>query len=43
MIRFLFRLVAVFALAIAVVMALIDATRTIAAAHVVATPLIDSF
>ena len=39
MIRFLFRLMAMFALAIAVIMAVLDATRTIAASELVLTPL----
>ncbi len=39
MIRFLFRLAAMVALAIAVVMAVLDATRTVAASHLVLTPL----
>lgn len=43
MIRFLFRLLAVFSLAIAVVMAVIDATRSIAASQWVTTPLIESW
>lgn len=43
MFRFLFRLVAVFALAVAVVMAVIDATRSIAASAWVTTPLMESW
>jgi tellurite resistance protein TehA-like permease len=39
MIRFLFRLLATFALAIAVIMAVLDVTRTIAASKLVLTPL----
>ncbi len=39
MIRFLFRLAAMVALAIAVIMAVLDATRTVAASHLVLTPL----
>lgn len=39
MIRFLFRLLATIALAVAVVMAVLDATRTIAAGDWVFTPL----
>jgi hypothetical protein len=39
MIRFLFRLLATLLLAIAVVMAVIDATRTVAAGDLVTTPL----
>lgn len=39
MIRFLFRLLAITALAIAVVMAVLDATRTVAANDWVLTPL----
>jgi len=39
MIRFLFRLLATVALAVAVVMAVLDATRTIAAGDWVLTPL----
>ena len=43
MFRFLFRLVAVFSLAVAVVMAVIDATRSIAASQWVTTPLAQSW
>ncbi len=43
MFRFLFRVLAVFSLAVAVVMAVIDATRSIAASAWVATPLIESW
>ena len=39
MIRFLFRLAAMVALAVSVIMAVLDATRTVAAAHLVMTPL----
>lgn len=39
MLRFLFRLMATFALAIAVIMAVLDVTRTIAASSLVLTPL----
>jgi len=39
MIRFLFRLMATFALAVAVIMAVLDVTRTIAASRLVLTPL----
>ena len=39
MIRFLFRLLATMLLAVAVVMAVIDATRTVAAGELVMTPL----
>jgi hypothetical protein len=39
MIRFLLRLMAVVALAVAVIMAVLDATRTIAASELVLTPL----
>ena len=39
MIRFLFRFAAMIALAIAVIMAVLDATRTVAASHLVMTPL----
>lgn len=39
MLRFLFRLAAMVALAIAVIMAVLDATRTVAASHLVVTPL----
>jgi hypothetical protein len=43
MILFLFRLLATFALAIAVIMAVIDATRSIAASGWVYTPLEESW
>ena len=39
MFRFLFRLLAMVALAVAVIMAVLDATRTIAAEQLVLTPL----
>jgi hypothetical protein len=39
MIRFLFRLLATLALAVAVIMAVLDATRSVAASAVVLTPL----
>jgi hypothetical protein len=39
MFRFLFRLMAMFALAIAVIMAVLDATRTLASSELVLTPL----
>ena len=39
MFRFLFRLMATFALAVAVIMAVLDVTRTIAASTLVLTPL----
>jgi hypothetical protein len=39
MIRFLFRLMATFSLAVAVIMAVLDVTRTIAASRLVLTPL----
>ena len=39
MIRFLFRLLATFALAVAVIMAVLDVTRTIATSGLVLTPL----
>lgn len=39
MLRFLFRLAAMVALAIAVIMAVLDTTRTVAASHLVMTPL----
>ena len=39
MIRFLFSFLAMVALAFAVIMAVLDATRTIAASHLVLTPL----
>lgn len=43
MFRFLFRLMATFALAVAVIMAVLDVTRTIAASRLVITPLGDSW
>jgi hypothetical protein len=43
MFRFLFRLLATFALAVAVIMAVLDVTRTIAASRLVLTPLGDSW
>ncbi|MEW9807155.1 hypothetical protein [Mesorhizobium marinum] len=43
MFRFLFRLMATFALAVAVIMAVLDVTRTIAASRLVLTPLRDSW
>lgn len=43
MIRFLFRLLAMLALAVAVIMATLDATRTVAAKMLVTTPLRDSW
>jgi hypothetical protein len=39
MIRFVFRLAAMVALATAVIMAVLDTTRTVAASHLVLTPL----
>lgn len=39
MIRFLFRFAAMVALAVSVIMAVLDATRTVAATHLVMTPL----
>ena len=39
MIRFLFRLLATVSLAVAVIMAVLDATRTVAAGSLVTTPL----
>lgn len=39
MLRFLFRLVGMFTLAVAVIMAVLDVTRTIAASRLVVTPL----
>ncbi|WEX09316.1 hypothetical protein [Chelativorans sp. AA-79] len=41
--RFIFRLLALFALAVAVVMAVVDATRTIAAGAWIFTPLGESW
>ncbi len=43
MIRFLFRLMATFALAVAVIMAVLDVTRTIAASRLVLAPLGESW
>lgn len=43
MIRFLFRFLATIALAIAVIMAVLDATRTVAAKQLVVTPLFASW
>jgi inosine-uridine nucleoside N-ribohydrolase len=43
MVRFFFRLLAVFSLAVAVIMAVIDATRSIAASAWVSTPLAESW
>jgi len=43
MFRFVFRLIATFALAVAVVLVVIDATRSIAADMVVMTPLAESW
>ncbi len=43
MIRFLFRLLATLALAVAVIMAVLDATRSIAASALVLTPLGESW
>ena len=43
MFRFLFRLMATVALAIAVIMAVLDVTRTIAASRLVLTPLGESW
>ena len=43
MFRFLFRVMATFSLAIAVIMAVLDVTRTIAASRLVLTPLGDSW
>lgn len=43
MFRFLFRLMATFALAVAVLMAVLDVTRTIAASRLVLTPLGESW
>jgi len=43
MIRFLFRLLATASLAIAVIMAVLDATRTVAAKTLVTTPLLASW
>lgn len=41
--RFLFRLAATIALAVAVIMAVVDATRTVAASKLVMTPLATSW
>jgi hypothetical protein len=43
MIRFLFRLLAMIALSVAAIMAVLDATRTIAASTLVMTPLGESW
>ena len=43
MFRFLFRLMATFSLAVAVIMAVLDVTRTIAVSRLVVTPLGDSW
>ncbi len=43
MLRFLFRLLATFALTVAVIMAVLDATRSVAAQHLVMTPLATSW
>jgi hypothetical protein len=43
MIRFLLRLLAIFSLAIAVVLGVLDATRTVAASQLVTTPLGESW
>jgi hypothetical protein len=43
MIRFLFRLLAMVALSVAVIMAVLDATRTLAASELVTTPLGESW
>jgi hypothetical protein len=43
MFRFLLRLMATFALAVAVIMAVLDVTRTIAASRLVLTPLRESW
>ena len=43
MFRFLFRLMATFALAVGVIMAVLDVTRTIAASRLVLTPLGESW
>jgi hypothetical protein len=43
MIRFVFRALALFALAVAVVMAVLDATRSIGASHLMLTPLGESW
>jgi hypothetical protein len=43
MIRFFFRLLATLALAVTVIMATLDATRTVAAKTLVMTPLLDSW
>ncbi|MEO9339516.1 hypothetical protein ABFT80_19030 [Mesorhizobium sp. SB112] len=43
MFRFLFRLAASIALAVAVIMAVLDATRTVAASQLVLTPLATSW
>ena len=43
MFRFLFRLMATFALAVAVIMAVLDVTRTIAVSRLAVTPLVESW
>lgn len=43
MFRFLFRVMATFSLAVAVIMAVLDVTRTIAASRLVLTPLAGSW
>jgi hypothetical protein len=43
MLRFLFRLMAMVALSVAVIMAVLDATRTVAASQLVLTPLSTSW
>jgi hypothetical protein len=43
MLRFLFRMLGLFSLAVTVIMLVVDATRTIAAGAPVATPLIQSW
>jgi hypothetical protein len=43
MVRFLFRLLALIALAVATIMAVVDATRSIAASRLVTTPLATSW
>ncbi len=43
MIRFIFRVLATFSLAVAVIMAVLDATRSIAADMIVITPLSESW
>jgi hypothetical protein len=43
MVRFIFRALAMLALAVAVILAVLDATRSIAASFVVTTPLAESW